>query len=64
MNKQPLSIGSMDFPARYVFAISVFLLWLTHISALIGISIGHLNWFIPKTPFNLLMAAALPRRNC
>lgn len=39
--------------------ISIFLIWLFSLSAIIGIYWGYLNWFIPKTPVNLLLGAAL-----
>lgn len=32
-----------------------FIVWLFHISAIIGISIGYQNWFIEKTPLNLVI---------
>ena len=35
--------------------IGVFLVWLFHSSALIGISLGYTDWFIEKTPMNLLL---------
>ena len=38
---------------------SIFLIWLFSISAIIGIYLGHLDWFIPKTPINLLLGAVL-----
>lgn len=31
------------------------LLWLFHISGIIGISLGYLDWFAPKTSLNLLV---------
>lgn len=39
--------------------ISIFLIWLFSISAIIGIYAGYLNWFITKTPINLLLGAGL-----
>ena len=33
--------------------LSIILVWLFHLSAIIGISIGYENWFISKTPINL-----------
>ncbi|TLP76771.1 carotenoid biosynthesis protein [Maribacter sp. ACAM166] len=33
--------------------LSVGIIWLFHISAIIGISLGNLDWFIEKTPINL-----------
>jgi uncharacterized membrane protein len=35
--------------------ISIVLVWLFHVSAIIGISIGFENWFMSKTPINLLL---------
>jgi len=35
------------------------IIWLFHISALIGISLGHLDWFISKTPLNLMVCLLL-----
>jgi len=34
------------------------LLWLFHISGIIGISLGYLDWFAPKTGLNLLIVLA------
>lgn len=39
--------------------ISIFTIWLFSISALIGIYAGYFNWFITKTPINLLLGAVL-----
>ncbi|MFM2156508.1 MAG: hypothetical protein RL516_1257 [Bacteroidota bacterium] len=39
--------------------ISVFAIWLVTISGLIGIYLGHLDWFISKTPLNLILGATL-----
>lgn len=33
--------------------LSIGIIWLFHISAVIGITLGNLNWFIEKTPINL-----------
>lgn len=38
---------------------SIFAIWLVTISGLIGIWLGHGDWFLPKTPFNLLLGMAL-----
>ncbi len=35
------------------------IIWLFHISALIGITLGHVDWFIEKTPFNLCLCLVL-----
>ena len=39
--------------------VSIFAIWLVTISGMIGIYLGHLNWFISKTPMNLILGAAL-----
>jgi len=39
--------------------ISIFLIWLFSISAIVGIYLGYVNWFIPKTPLNLILGAVL-----
>jgi len=39
--------------------ISIGIMWLFTISALIGISLGYADWFIPKTPLNLLIGLVL-----
>ena len=43
-NKNPILIG-------------IFLIWLFHLSGLLGILLGYADWFIPKTPLNLLLSA-------
>jgi len=39
--------------------LSIFTLWLFTISSLIGISLGHVDWFITKTPLNLMLGFLL-----
>ncbi|MGK0314876.1 MAG: hypothetical protein ACI86M_001096, partial [Saprospiraceae bacterium] len=39
--------------------LSAGILWLFTCSALIGIGLGFADWFIPKTPLNLLIGLAL-----
>ena len=39
--------------------LSVAIIWLFHISALVGITLGYVNWFIEKTPLNLLVSLLL-----
>ncbi|XOV94258.1 MAG: carotenoid biosynthesis protein [Bacteroidota bacterium] len=34
---------------------AIFLVWLFHISAIIGIALGHFEWFVSKTPLNLIV---------
>ena len=38
---------------KYKVWLSVGIIWLFHISAIIGISLGNLDWFIEKTPIKL-----------
>lgn len=40
-------------------AISIFAIWLVTISGIVGIYLGHMNWFITKTPMNLLLGLLL-----
>lgn len=37
----------------------IFFLWLTHVSAVVGIACGYASWFLAKTPANLLLAFSL-----
>lgn len=39
--------------------VSIFIVWLFIVSALIGVALGYRDWFIPKTPINLLVGATL-----
>jgi len=39
--------------------VSIGIVWLFHVSAIIGISLGYQNWFVSKTPFNLLVQTIL-----
>lgn len=48
-----------DFLKEYKTPLAIGLVWLFHLSALIGISMGYLDWFIPKTPLNLLVCFLL-----
>lgn len=47
----PFSIGKIQ--------ISIFAIWLVAISGMIGIWLGYGDWFLPKTPFNLLLGVGL-----
>lgn len=44
---------------RYKTPTGIFLIWLLHISGLIGILSGQAAWFVPKTPLNLLLMTLL-----
>ena len=47
----------LNHPLRKPF--SIFLIWLFVGSALIGIALGQVDWFIPKTPVNQTLGALL-----
>jgi len=40
---------------QYKLQISIFVIWLFHVSAVIGILLGHADWFLPLTPLNLFL---------
>ncbi len=40
-------------------SLSIFIIWLFQLSAIIGISLGHYDWFISKTPLNLIITVIL-----
>jgi len=40
-------------------SLSIFAIWLVTISGIIGICLGYTEWFITKTPFNLILGAGL-----
>jgi putative membrane protein len=54
-----MRLYSYFLPTTKKGLLSVFLIWLVTISGIIGISQGMAEWFLPKTPFNLLMGAGL-----
>jgi bisanhydrobacterioruberin hydratase len=39
--------------------LSIFLVWLFHVSAIVGIWLGHADWFLPLTPLNLMLCFGL-----
>ncbi|MGD1945856.1 MAG: carotenoid biosynthesis protein [Croceivirga sp.] len=49
----------MNWIKKYRTPLGIFLVWLFHLSGLIGITVGHQEWFIQKTPLNLLVCALL-----
>ena len=49
----------IDSLSKYRLAVSIGIIWLFHISAIIGISLGNLDWFIEKTPINLGLSLIL-----
>lgn len=44
---------------RYNTPIAIFIIWIFHAAAIIGISLGHQDWFIAKTPLNLILCLGL-----
>ncbi|MDX1628022.1 MAG: carotenoid biosynthesis protein [Fulvivirga sp.] len=38
---------------------SIIIIWMFHLSAIIGTMLGHLDWFIVKTPLNLMILSVL-----
>ena len=53
LHSDDISLKDLKLP------VSVFIVWLFIISALIGIGLGHTEWFIKKTPLNLMIGAVL-----
>ncbi len=49
----------IDLANQHKLLISIFLVWLFHVSAIIGIKIGHDDFFLPLTPLNLLLCFGL-----
>ena len=49
----------MKRPPTYLTAVAIGIIWLFHISGLLGIFMGFESWFIPKTPVNLLINGIL-----
>lgn len=39
--------------------IAIVTIWVFHIAAIIGVSLGYQDWFIPKTPLNLSISLVL-----
>lgn len=44
---------------QYKLEISIFTVWLFHVSAIIGIYSGYQDWFLPLTPLNLLVCLGI-----
>lgn len=42
----------LTFNSRFV---SIAIIWLFHLSSMVGIYLGHFDWFIKKTPINLML---------
>lgn len=45
--------------SQYKVPFAIGTVWLFHIAALTGIVLGYQEWFVAKTPFNLLICSAL-----
>lgn len=50
---------SISWTSLNIEKISIFLMWLFTTAALIGFSLGFKDWFLPKTPLNLLLCFLL-----
>jgi putative membrane protein len=48
----------MKKASAYRLQIAITLLWLFHVSALIGIWLGYVDWFVSKTPLNLILCVS------
>lgn len=44
---------------KYRLQLSIGIIWLFHVSAIIGIGLGYSDWFIEKTPINLMVSMVL-----
>ena len=49
----------MNEPRKFLSYFSVFLLWLFNVSAIAGIYVGNQDWFMSKTPLNMLLILGL-----
>jgi len=49
----------MIWKQQNVRNLSICIVWLFHLSAIIGVSLGYFDWFINKTPLNLIMLGIL-----
>ena len=49
----------MSEPGKFLNYFSVFLLWLFNLSAIAGIYVGEQDWFMSKTPLNMLLILGL-----
>ncbi len=48
-------MSALDFIKRNRLETSLIIIWMFHISAIIGIYSGYQDWFLPLTPLNLLV---------
>ncbi|AWX45534.1 hypothetical protein HME9304_02554 [Flagellimonas maritima] len=49
----------MEFFVKYKIWIAIGVIWLFHISGIIGIALGSQDWFLTKTPLNLVICLLL-----
>jgi putative membrane protein len=49
----------IDLIKQHKLLISIFLVWLFHVSAIIGIKLQYADFFLPLTPLNLLLCFGL-----
>ena len=49
----------MKFVKAHMINIAIGIIWLFHISGIIGITIGFKDWFLTKTPLNLVICLLL-----
>lgn len=49
----------MNITSKKYLNIAIFLIWLFHLSGIIGVAAGFKDWFIPKTPLNFLACTVL-----
>ncbi|MEM9077401.1 MAG: carotenoid biosynthesis protein [Bacteroidota bacterium] len=49
----------MKFIKAHIITIAIGIIWLFHISGIVGITIGFKDWFLTKTPLNLSICLVL-----
>nr|WP_299340089.1 carotenoid biosynthesis protein [Allomuricauda sp.] len=49
----------MPVQPKFQIWFAAFIIWLFHLSAIIGITMGHKDWFLVKTPLNLVLSLSL-----
>ena len=49
----------IDFVKNNRVSLSIFVAWLFAVSGVMGLAVGFKDWFIPKTPLNLIVIALL-----
>lgn len=56
MNNILQAKAPLTFNSRFV---SIAIIWLFHLSSMVGIYLGYFDWFIEKTPINLMLLGIL-----